>query len=73
MFYLDRHIRQFFLACSTLLQLYQLDYETWSSVFYSFNRKETKDHYEGGNIVGAALKRKIALVTDDATTMNTTI
>ena len=28
------------------------------NVAYAFNRKETKHHVEGGNIVGAALKRR---------------
>jgi len=59
------------LVCSTLLQLYQIDPETWSSVSYSFNRKEAKDHGEGGNIVGASLKGKNVLVIDDVITAGT--
>ena len=59
------------LACSTLLELYRLDAETWSSVSYSFNRKEVKDHGEGGGIVGAALKGKNVLVIDDVITAGT--
>jgi len=31
---------------------------------YSFNRKEAKDHGEGGMIVGAALKGKVLIVDD---------
>ncbi|CAG8560240.1 6876_t:CDS:2 [Diversispora eburnea] len=31
---------------------------------YSFNRKEIKDHGEGGNIVGAPLKGKILIIDD---------
>jgi len=37
---------------------------------YCFNRKEAKDHGEGGNIVGAALKGKV-LVIDDVITAGT--
>ena len=31
---------------------------------YAYNRKETKDHGEGGNIVGAPLKGKVLIVDD---------
>jgi len=59
------------LACSTLLQLHRIDAQAWSSVSYSFNRKEAKDHGEGGNIVGASLKGKNVLVIDDVITAGT--
>ena len=59
--------------CSTLLQLYRSDPETWSSVSYSFNRKEAKGHGEGGNIVGDSLKGKNVLVIDDVITAGTAI
>jgi orotate phosphoribosyltransferase len=39
---------------------------------YSFNRKEAKDHGEGGNIVGAPLKGNI-LIIDDVITAGTAI
>jgi orotate phosphoribosyltransferase len=39
---------------------------------YSFNRKEAKDHGEGGNIVGAPLAGRI-LVIDDVITAGTAI
>lgn len=39
-----------------------------SNVDYSFNRKEAKDHGEGGNIVGAPLKGKKVLIIDDVIT-----
>lgn len=42
------------------------------SVPYSFNRKEAKDHGEGGVIVGASLAGKI-LVIDDVITAGTAI
>ena len=39
---------------------------------YCFNRKETKDHGEGGNTVGAPLKGKV-LIIDDVITAGTAI
>ncbi|CAG8477307.1 8025_t:CDS:1, partial [Paraglomus occultum] len=39
---------------------------------YSFNRKEAKDHGEGGNIVGSPLNGKI-LIIDDVITAGTAI
>jgi orotate phosphoribosyltransferase len=39
---------------------------------YAFNRKEAKDHGEGGNIVGAALKDDV-LIVDDVITAGTAI
>jgi orotate phosphoribosyltransferase len=39
---------------------------------YSFNRKEAKDHGEGGNIVGAALTGRV-LIIDDVVTAGTAI
>lgn len=38
---------------------------------YSFDRKEVKDHGEGGSIVGAPLKGKNVLVIDDVITAGT--
>ncbi|KAI8849249.1 phosphoribosyltransferase-like protein [Chytridium lagenaria] len=35
---------------------------------YSFNRKEKKDHGEGGSIVGSSLKGKRVVVVDDVIT-----
>lgn len=40
---------------------------------YSFNRKEAKDHGEGGNIVGAPLKGRRVLVIDDVMTAGTAV
>jgi orotate phosphoribosyltransferase len=42
------------------------------NVPWAFNRKETKDHGEGGQIVGATLKGKVLLV-DDVITAGTAI
>jgi orotate phosphoribosyltransferase len=39
---------------------------------YCFNRKEAKDHGEGGNIVGAPLKGRV-LIVDDVITAGTAI
>jgi orotate phosphoribosyltransferase len=39
---------------------------------YSFNRKETKDHGEGGAIVGAALAGRV-LIVDDVITAGTSV
>ncbi|KFX88302.1 hypothetical protein O988_09058, partial [Pseudogymnoascus sp. VKM F-3808] len=59
------------LACATLLELHRLDPEEWKNVSYSFDRKEVKDHGEGGSIVGAPLKGKNVLVIDDVITAGT--
>jgi orotate phosphoribosyltransferase len=42
------------------------------SVPWAFNRKEAKDHGEGGNIVGSALKGRV-LIVDDVITAGTAI
>ena len=42
------------------------------SVPYAFNRKEAKDHGEGGNVVGAPLKGRV-LVVDDVITAGTAV
>src|ERR1700733_657651 len=45
----------------------------FDSVSYSFNRKEAKDHGEGGIIVGAPLKGKRVVVIDDVMTAGTAL
>jgi len=42
------------------------------SVRYAFNRKEAKDHGEGGNIVGATLRGRVVII-DDVITAGTAI
>jgi orotate phosphoribosyltransferase len=51
------------LAAATSVALAELGH----NVPFSFNRKEAKDHGEGGTIVGAALKGR-ALIVDDVIT-----
>jgi orotate phosphoribosyltransferase len=42
------------------------------SVPYAFNRKEAKDHGEGGNVIGAPLRGRV-LVIDDVVTAGTAV
>ena len=42
-------------------------------VSYAFNRKEAKDHGEGGTIVGSSLKDKRVLILDDVITAGTAL
>lgn len=57
------------LAVVTAAKLYDLHGKDYP---YAFNRKEVKDHGEGGNIVGAPLKGKV-LVIDDVMSAGTAI
>ncbi|KAL8831852.1 MAG: hypothetical protein Q9170_005115 [Blastenia crenularia] len=59
------------LAIGTGLELSRMDHAIWGEVKCSFNRKEKKDHGEGGGIVGAALRDKNVLVIDDVITAGT--
>jgi orotate phosphoribosyltransferase len=61
------------LAAVTINQLANLDDHTFGKKSYSFNRKEAKDHGEGGTIVGASLKGKKVLIIDDVITAGTAI
>ena len=47
--------------------------KNFEGVAYSFNRKEAKDHGEGGTIVGAPLKGKRVVVLDDVMTAGTAL
>lgn len=59
------------LASATVDKLADLQPERYSEMCYSFDRKEAKDHGEGGNIVGAPLKGKRVLIVDDVVTAGT--
>ena len=60
------------LATAATIRLGQLDPAAYGkSTCYSFDRKEAKDHGEGGNIVGAPLKGKRVLIVDDVITAGT--
>jgi len=59
------------LAAYTAGKLADLDEEKYGRICYSFDRKEAKDHGEGGNIVGAPLKGKRVLIVDDVVTAGT--
>ncbi|KAL2267518.1 hypothetical protein VTJ83DRAFT_4795 [Remersonia thermophila] len=59
------------LATATTIRLGQLDPEGHKNTCYSFDRKEAKDHGEGGNIVGSPLKGKKVLIVDDVITAGT--
>ncbi|KAK5939497.1 orotate phosphoribosyltransferase [Knufia obscura] len=47
--------------------------KNYEGVSYSFNRKEAKDHGEGGTIVGAPLKDKRVVIIDDVMTAGTAL
>ena len=59
------------LATATADKLADLEPENYGKICYSFDRKEAKDHGEGGNIVGAPLKGKRVLIVDDVVTAGT--
>lgn len=61
------------LAAITVAKLAELDPENYNTVEYAFNRKEKKDHGEGGNIVGASIGHKKVLIIDDVITAGTAI
>ncbi|GAO18185.1 uncharacterized protein UV8b_01232 [Ustilaginoidea virens] len=55
--------------CSAItIKLGELAPQNLDTVSYSFDRKEAKDHGEGGSIVGASLKGKKILIVDDVIT-----
>lgn len=57
------------LSCATAMALSEA---TGKEVPFAFNRKEKKDHGEGGNMVGAELNGNIAII-DDVITAGTAI
>ena len=60
------------LAAITVAKLAEID-DSYANVGYAFNRKEKKDHGEGGSIVGCELKNKSILIIDDVMTAGTAI
>jgi len=57
------------LACATAMALSR---KTGKPVPFAFNRKEAKDHGEGGSIVGSPLSGKV-LILDDVITAGTSV
>lgn len=51
----------------------QTELNKWNAIEYAYNRKEKKDHGEGGVIVGSSLKSKRVLIIDDVITAGTAI
>lgn len=51
-----------------MVELTRIDRLKWRKVGFAFNRKEAKDHGEGGVIVGKSLKGKRVMVIDDVMT-----
>jgi orotate phosphoribosyltransferase len=54
-------------VCAALYSDYGID------TGFAYNRKEAKDHGEGGNLVGVSMKGKKVLVVDDVITAGTAI
>lgn len=61
------------LASATVDKLADLDVEKYGNISYGFNRKEAKDHGEGGDIVGAPLAGLRIVIAEDAITAGTAI
>jgi orotate phosphoribosyltransferase len=59
------------LATATVWKLATLQPDIYSTISYSYDRKEAKTHGEGGSIVGAPLKGKRVLIVDDVITAGT--
>lgn len=61
------------LAAATFGELARLDQEKFGHIGCTFNRKEVKDHGDGGSLVGAPLRGKRVMVIDDVLTAGTAI
>jgi orotate phosphoribosyltransferase len=59
------------LATAAVGALAALDKERYGAIGYAFDRKEAKDHGEGGNFVGAPLAGKRVVIVDDVITAGT--
>jgi orotate phosphoribosyltransferase len=61
------------LCATTAEKLAGIDESKWGEVGYAFNRKEVKDHGEGGLMVGESLQGKRVVIIDDVMTAGTAI
>ncbi|KAI1379409.1 orotate phosphoribosyl transferase [Hypoxylon crocopeplum] len=59
------------LAATVLYALCKIDAAKYGEAAYSYDRKEAKDHGEGGRIVGSPLKGKRVLIIDDVVSAGT--
>ncbi|KAI5926146.1 orotate phosphoribosyltransferase-like protein [Camillea tinctor] len=59
------------LAATAFYALIKMDRAKYRNAAYSFDRKEAKDHGEGGTIVGSPLKGKRVLIIDDVVSAGT--
>src|SRR5690606_28089852 len=60
------------LAAATAIALAQHPSRGQADVPFAFNRKEAKDHGEGGTVVGAPLQGKVVII-DDVITAGTSV
>jgi orotate phosphoribosyltransferase len=61
------------IICGTVTRELEFSGKQFANIQYSFNRKEAKDHGEGGSIVGASLKGKRVVILDDVMTAGTAL
>lgn len=61
------------LAAIVCVKLAEIGGSKFQDIKYAFNRKEAKDHGEGGTIVGADIKDRRVLIIDDVMTAGTAI
>ncbi|KAL9125384.1 MAG: hypothetical protein Q9217_005407 [Psora testacea] len=61
------------LAAATFGELARLNKAKFGHVGCAFNRKEVKDHGDGGSLVGAPLRGKRVMIIDDVLTAGTAI
>lgn len=60
------------IAALTVAKIAEID-ASKGNIDYAYNRKEAKDHGEGGSLVGGALKGRRVLIVDDVITAGTAI
>lgn len=61
------------LTTATTLRLAELAPDRYGGLSYAFDRKEAKDHGEGGSIVGCPLTGKRVVIVDDVITAGTAV